>query len=54
VRELYVFFTPTDEEGAWVGETADDELQLGITPDDYDVRLDVDFTVLGEDEAAAA
>ncbi|MBV9139992.1 MAG: Tn3 family transposase [Pseudonocardiales bacterium] len=28
--------------------------ELGITPEDYDAHLDVDFSVLGEDEAAAA
>jgi hypothetical protein len=28
--------------------------ELGITPDDYDARLDVDFRVLGDDEKAAA
>ncbi|MFF3631542.1 Tn3 family transposase [Streptomyces sp. NPDC002164] len=28
--------------------------ELGITPDDYDARLDVDFSVLGDDDKAAA
>ncbi|MGW7045134.1 hypothetical protein ACWGDT_20960 [Streptomyces avermitilis] len=28
--------------------------ELGITPDDCDARLDVDFSVLGDDERAAA
>jgi hypothetical protein len=28
--------------------------ELGITPDAYDAHLDVDFSVLGDDEAAAA
>lgn len=28
--------------------------ELGITPDDYDAHLDVDFSALGKDEAVAA
>ncbi|MFD7623729.1 hypothetical protein [Streptomyces sp. NPDC059802] len=28
--------------------------ELGVTPDDYDAHLDMDFSVLGEDEADAA
>lgn len=28
--------------------------ELGITSDDYDAHLDVDFSALGKDEAAAA
>ncbi|WP_258308889.1 hypothetical protein [Streptomyces sp. NWU339] len=28
--------------------------ELGITPDDYDARLDVDFSVLGDDDKTAA
>lgn len=28
--------------------------ELGITPDAYDARLDIDFSVLGGDKAAAA
>ncbi|WP_406356922.1 Tn3 family transposase [Streptomyces sp. NBC_01635] len=28
--------------------------ELGVTPDDYDAHLDVDFSVLGEEEAVAA
>ncbi|MEV8529775.1 Tn3 family transposase [Streptomyces sp. NPDC052000] len=28
--------------------------ELGITPDDYDARLDVDFSVLGDDDKVAA
>ncbi|MFE0458557.1 hypothetical protein ACFW1A_04745 [Kitasatospora sp. NPDC058965] len=28
--------------------------ELGLTPDGYDARLDVDFSVLGGDKAAAA
>ncbi|MFI2764778.1 Tn3 family transposase [Streptomyces echinatus] len=27
--------------------------ELGIAPDDYDARLDVDFSVLGDEKAAA-
>ncbi|MCM2392268.1 hypothetical protein [Streptomyces albipurpureus] len=52
-RELYVFFTPSEDERALAEEAADSH-EIGITPDDYEARLDVDFSVLGDDEKAAA